>query len=223
MIQRARELYQRVRQFKDYKGDAELRYWRSRHQAEHGSLSYDHYMWFYTGEFGLVPDDYDGKRVLDIGCGPRGSLEWATTARERIGLDPLVDQYRQLGIDSHAMTYVSSGAETIPFDDGHFDIVTTFNSLDHVDDVPAAIQEMTRVARPGGIGLVIVEVNHPATATEPHTLPWNLFDQFCGWTVEQEKRTAINADHNVYGSFREGARWIDGPGILGGRLRRTVS
>lgn len=223
MLQKAKGLYYRLKIGGDSKGDAEMRYWRGRHQAESGVLAHDHYAWFYTGEFGLTLDDYAGKRVLDIGCGPRGSLEWATGAAERVGLDPLAEDYRSLGIDRHAMTYVESGAETIPFPDGYFDIVATFNSLDHVDNVAAAIREITRVSKTTGIALVIVEVNHPATPTEPHSLPWELFDQFTGWAVEREKRTAISSDHDVYGSFRHGSQWTGGPGILGGRLRRVAT
>jgi ubiquinone/menaquinone biosynthesis C-methylase UbiE len=151
------------------KPDEELAYWRERRRIE-GTLSNRHYEELYTEQFGLARADYAGKRVLDIGCGPRGSLEWACEARERIGLDPLVSRYRDLGIDTHAMTYVESGAEAIPFADGHFDIVASLNSLDHVDDVDAAIGEMTRVTRSGGVGLLIVEVNGAPTPTEPHTL-----------------------------------------------------
>jgi SAM-dependent methyltransferase len=109
-------------------------------QACRGDSS-DHYAWFYTREFGLTQQDDVGKRVLDIGCGPRGSLKWAEGATDRIGVDPLVEGCRTPRIDEHAMRYVASGAESIPFPDGHFEIVATFNSLDHVDNVDAAIRE----------------------------------------------------------------------------------
>lgn len=220
MLEQAKKLHYRISPARRSKGEMEMRYWRKRQRVE-GTLGHDHYAWLYTGEFGLTLNDYVGKRVLDIGCGPRGSLEWADGATERVGLDPLVEDYRALGIDQHAMNYVASGAENIPFPDGHFDLVATFNSLDHVDDVDATIREITRVTRRGGIGLVIVEVNHPATPTEPHTLPWELFDRFAGWTIETEKRTAIHPDHDVYQSYRVGTPWTDGPGILGGLLRHS--
>lgn len=70
-------------------------------------------------------------------------------ASERVGLDPLVDGYRALGIGQHKMTYVKGGSEKIPFPDGHFDIVTSFNSLDHVDNLDATVAEITRVTAPG--------------------------------------------------------------------------
>ena len=151
------------------KSDAELAYWQER-KAEEGTLQASHYERFYTGHFELAREFFAGKRLLDIGCGPRGSLEWADMAAERVGLDPLVDNYRHLGIDRHAMSYVSAGAEAMPFADGHFDVVSAFNALDHVDDLDAVIAEITRVTRTGGSLLLIVEIGHAPTPTEPQTL-----------------------------------------------------
>ena len=202
------------------KGQAELAFWRGRQEAE-GVLRHGHYERFYTTQFELTRDDYAGKRVLDIGCGPRGSLEWADTALERVGLDPLVNRYRDLGIDQHQTTYVEAGAEAIPFPDGHFDIAAAFNALDHVDDADAAIAELTRVTRAGGIGLVIVEVNHEPTPTEPQSLEWDILDRFTGWEVVMERRTGIDARHDVYGSWqRQEPSNVDRPGIVGARLRK---
>jgi hypothetical protein len=201
------------------KGDAEFSYWLSRQQAE-GSLSNRHYERVYTTSFGLERRDFAGRRVLDIGCGPRGSLEWAAEASERVGLDPLVERYRKLGIDAHRMTYVESGAEHIPFPDGHFDIVAALNSLDHVDDVDSAIREMTRVTRPGGLGLLLVEMDHAPTATEPHSLDWDLLNRFSAWEVVDARRVALDDAHDVHGSWLRGEPWQSGSGLLGARLRR---
>lgn len=56
----------------------------------------------------MALEELAGRRVLDVGCGPRGSLEWADRARVRVGLDPLVDAYRELGVADHAMGYVAA-------------------------------------------------------------------------------------------------------------------
>jgi SAM-dependent methyltransferase len=206
---------------RETKAEAELAYWRGQEDRE-GRLRNDHYEPFYTEAFGLTKADYAGKRVLDVGCGPRGTLEWADGAVERVGLDPLVPQYAELGIDRHAMSYVAAGAESIPFADGHFDIVTTFNALDHVDDVDAAIAEITRVAAPGGLLLLLVEVNHAPTTTEPHELGWDLLERFRGWEVVEHDRTGVLPDHNVYRSWMQRVPWESGPGILGAKLERAV-
>jgi SAM-dependent methyltransferase len=101
----------------------------------------------FTDLVGLDAGFYRGKAVLDIGCGPRGSLEWADEASRRVGLDPLADDYRELGTDAHAMDYVAAGSEAMPFGDGEFDVVATINSLDHVDDLGRTVAEIKRVTR----------------------------------------------------------------------------
>lgn len=160
----------------DTKGAYEYAYWKSRHLEER-TLSNGFYESMFTAGVGLDADAYAGKRILDVGCGPRGSLEWCSQAVERVGLDTLVDKYRKLGIDEHAMDYVASGAEHIPFGDGHFDIVTSYNSLDHVVDVDDALAEMTRVLASGGMLVIVVDIHRRPTVAEPHTIPWTLGEQ----------------------------------------------
>jgi len=203
------------------KDAAELAYWRER-AAQEGTLGHDHYERVFTDHFELTPAFFAGKRVLDVGCGPRGSLEWADGAAERVGLDPLVDRYRELGIDRHAMRYVSAPAEHMPLPDASFDIVATLNSLDHVDDIDGAVAEITRVAAPGATWLLTVEVGHVPTATEPHALEWNVVEEFAGWQVEWSARNGLRGDHDIYASIDEGLAYVSGPGLLRARLRRGV-
>jgi len=185
------------------KGEHELKYWRKRQQAE-GTLGNDHFTYFYTEHFGLSFADYQGKRVLDIGCGPRGSLEWASMAAERVGLDPLADEYKQLGADQHAMTYVASPAEQIPFADGHFDVVCSFNSLDHVDDLDRTIAEIIRVVAPGGRFLLISDLNHEPTACEPISFGFEIVDRFAPPLTLVERRDFAKSEPGVYQSIRAG-------------------
>lgn len=152
-----------------WKEKHELSYWQHKKKTE-GTLSNDHYEHFYTRHFGIEKDDYKGKVIMDLGCGPRGSLEWATTAARTIGVDPLANAYLELGAREHRMEYIAAPAEKIPLKDGECDAVFSFNSLDHVEDVERVIGEIKRVTRPGGIFLLLVEVNHPPTDTEPHRL-----------------------------------------------------
>jgi ubiquinone/menaquinone biosynthesis C-methylase UbiE len=160
-----------------YKEKHELSFWRKR-LAEEGTLTNSHYEAFYTKAFNLTTEFYRGKKVLDIGCGPRGSLEWADMASERIGLDPLVNAYKSLGIDRHKMKYVNGAAEKIPSDDNYFDIVTSFNNLDHVHDLDKSISEIIRVIKPGGHFLLCTDLNHAPTATEPVSFSWDIVKRF---------------------------------------------
>lgn len=187
-----------------YKNEEELAYWRSRYREEGGSLGHSHYEHYYTSFFKLSRGDYIGKRVLDIGCGPRGSLEWIAAEAECVGLDPIADSYRALGTERHRMKYVNAGAEKIPFPDGHFDMVTSFNNLDHVDDPERAVAEIKRVTAPGGVFLLITEVEHAPTPAEPHSLPRTIARHFePEFEVVLEGTYALSHPHGIYDSLRE--------------------
>jgi ubiquinone/menaquinone biosynthesis C-methylase UbiE len=196
------------------KEEAEFLYWRRRRRG--GPLGNHHYERYFTDLFALDRAFFDGKRILDVGCGPRGSLEWAGMASERVGVDPLAHRYRRLGTDEHRMSYVRAGAESLPFPDGSFDVVSSFNSLDHVDDVDRAIAEIVRVADPAGTILLITEVDRPATLTEPQEFGADVLSRFAGWRVEHERRVRMTGE--IYASLDEGHPPDGGPAVLAARL-----
>lgn len=206
---------------------SELEYWRERRRTQ-GPLEAGspHYTWFFCEFFDRTPEDYRGKRILDIGCGPRGSLEWADPAAERVGLDPLADEYVRLHERPQKMSYVAGNAEAIPFPDGHFDVVSSFNSLDHVDDLAAAIEEISRVTAHGGDLLLLCDVGHEPTPTEPQAFGWEIMDRFAAdWEVVQRRDYERPTD-NMYDNVRSHDREFDHadtsprPGLLTARLRR---
>jgi SAM-dependent methyltransferase len=187
----------------------EIEYWKSRLAIE-GKLSNERYLQSYTSTFDIEPSFYAGKRILDIGCGPRGSLEWADMAAERVGLDTLVPEYLKMGADRHKMTYVAAPSDAIPFPAEHFDVVCAFNSLDHVEDLEGTIAEIKRVVRPGGLFLLIVEVNHRPTASEPIDLPWSISGAFIDvFNLLMEKRYEIGKHHDIYGQISLDDRYND--------------
>lgn len=170
-------LLERVGLAKRAKHLYEATYWRRRAAVE-GQLNNDQYHMIYTAYLGLDDSFYAGKKILDIGCGPRGSLEWADMAAERVGLDPLVPVYREMGIDKHKMRYVDAPSEKIPFPDDYFDVILALNSFDHVDNLEQTISEISRVTALDGCFVLMVEVNHEATIAEPHQLNWGIVKQF---------------------------------------------
>jgi len=205
----------------------ELRYWRlvtrpirdDRAKLEHER---SHYEQFFTGFFGLTRSDYLGKRLLDVGCGPCGSLEWADMAAKRVGIDPLAEEYKKLANDRQKMTYCAAPSEAIPYPDGYFHCVSCFNSLDHVDDVDATIREIKRVTAPGGRVLLIVEIGHEPTPTEPHDLDESVIEKFAPQFEAISVRTyGVRADHNLYASLLDDVPYEPGgAGIFCARLER---
>lgn len=167
-----------------------MAYWRWT-SFRQGKLKNGHYQFFFTEYFGLPVAYYNRKVVLDLGCGPRGSLEWAHNVKRRIGLDPLANAYKRFGTEKHQMEYVHSEAERMPFPDESVDVISSFNSLDHVRDVTAALAEIRRVLKPGGDFLLVVDIHRLPTLTEPQTLSWDFLEtHFPDWKIVSERQLA---------------------------------
>lgn len=188
--------------FRIYREANELTYWKSRKAVE-GTLSNKHYEQFYTSHFGLSLDFYSGKRVLDIGCGPRGSLEWADMSLKRIGLDPLAKEYLKLGAAGHKMRYVAGAAESIPFPDRVFDIVCAFNSLHRVANLKLTVTEIVRVMNPGGLFLLLSEVNNDPTVCDPIEFPWYFVQSFSPYFDLLQERHFEKKAGGMYESILE--------------------
>lgn len=154
-----------------------LAYWEEQYQRE-GTLLNSWFEHFHTQHFDIPKGFYRDKKLLDIGCGPRGSLEWAEHAAIRVGVDPLAQGYTTFGTTAHEMKYVAGRAERLPFTSDSFDVVLALNSLDHVDDLNRSISEIKRVVVPGGLVLIIADVHEHPTEREPSAFSWDLVDEF---------------------------------------------
>lgn len=213
----------------------ELRYWRDYYRAIDDASDGDrgdtlaheraHYRHFYTDFFELGANDYRDKRLLDIGCGPVGSLEWADMTRLRLGLDPLAHAYRGLDAQAQKMAYVAAASEAIPAATASFDIVASFNSLDHVADIGRTAGEIGRVTAPGGHFLLITEIDHLPTPTEPHRLTEAVCDFFeTDFETRSRRLFGVRDDHNLYGSLFDRIAYRPGEsGLLCAHFTRRAS
>ena len=200
----------------------ELLFWKMHLRKTEGRFHNGHYEVLFTRLFGIDKAHYAGKRILDVGCGPLGSLEWADAAAERVGVDVLANEYLVLNKGRHRMRYVAAGSEEMPFEDGHFDTVSMFNALDHVSSIERTVTELVRVLKPGGDLLILVEIGHPPTITEPHRIDETIVDAFPGCDVVSRAVFMLGPDHNVFtgalnGTLRANPRE---PGVLCIRLRK---
>jgi ubiquinone/menaquinone biosynthesis C-methylase UbiE len=124
-----------------------------------------------------------GGTALDVGCGTGEEVRtMAATAGAAVGVDAsrtfVEEASRRTGPEYEAR-FEQARAEELPFEDASFDGVRTERTLQHVDDLAAALAEMCRVAKPGA-RIVALEPDWdtlvidagPLTSTRAVTRAW---------------------------------------------------
>jgi SAM-dependent methyltransferase len=106
-----------------------------------------------------------GGRRLEIGPGLRPRLPIAGTIFADASR-PAVDRLGRAGGEA-----LVSDAASLPFGAARFDLVATFDLVEHHPDDGAVVAEIARVLSPGGCWLVAVPL---------HARAWSEFDEFVG-------------------------------------------
>jgi demethylmenaquinone methyltransferase/2-methoxy-6-polyprenyl-1,4-benzoquinol methylase len=97
-------------------------------------------------------------RVLDLGAGT-GAANREFGARRVVSLDPSAPM---LGLNPQRRRVAGYG-ERLPFADGSFDAVFSAYVFRNLESIPAALEEIHRVLRPGGAAAV-VDLSRPPAA-----------------------------------------------------------
>ena len=113
----------------------------------------------------------NGGRILDVATSHGGFLKLLTDSftdyNEAVGIDMADDRIeiarRDAGPD---LDFRVMNAESIEFDDGHFDTVAIRHSLHHLNNVDTVLAEMKRVLKPGGLFIVCEVFQCPETLKE---------------------------------------------------------
>lgn len=111
---------------------------------------HDSYWLFHRDQFlELVPPP--GRRTLDLGCGEgRLSRDLKALGHDVVAVDlssAMLAAAKEA--DAELETHLADAAD-LPFDDGSFDLVVAFMSLQDMNDIDGAIGEAARVLDTGG-------------------------------------------------------------------------
>lgn len=106
----------------------------------------------------LLPELRVGQRLLDVGCGPgsitRGFAQRLGDSGHVTAVDTSQEVLQQAELatkDLGNVTVQQASTYELPFDDASFDIAYAHQVLQHLSDPVRALQEMSRVVRPGGL------------------------------------------------------------------------
>jgi len=122
-----------------------------------------------------------GARVLDLGCGG-GHAAFAVAPHvgavvaydlSRDMLDAVAGEATRRGLDN--ITTRQGAVETLPFDDGAFDLVMTRFSMHHWSDLAAALREARRVLKGNGRAVFMDTVSPGKPALDTFLQAFELF------------------------------------------------
>jgi SAM-dependent methyltransferase len=105
-----------------------------------------------------------GGTALDLGCGPRDQF----APLNFLGFD-----YVGVDFDNPAADLLAD-AHSIPFSDASFDCVFSYAVLEHLHNPFIAIQEISRVLKPGGWFIGTVSQGEPFHSSYFHHTPWGM-------------------------------------------------
>ncbi|GAA4853883.1 class I SAM-dependent methyltransferase [Saccharopolyspora rosea] len=105
----------------------------------------------------LIPHLRPDTELLDIGCGPGTiTLDFAELAGRVVGVDNVAEPLEiaragaaERGLDD--VEFAEADVYALPHADDSFDVVHAHQVLQHLTDPVAALREMRRVCRPGGL------------------------------------------------------------------------
>jgi SAM-dependent methyltransferase len=101
-----------------------------------------------------------GKHVLDVGCGTGYGCALLASAGEAAschGIDlaeDAVTNARERYGEQERLEFSRADAAALPFEDSSVDVVTCFETIEHVADPAAVVREGARVLRAGGLFVV---------------------------------------------------------------------
>lgn len=144
---------------------------------------------FHIATYDYVRELVRGKDVLDFGCGTGyGTARLGDHCAKIVGIDisgeaieHAVGKYRRDNLTFLKIAPVEE--RPLPFHDESFDVVLSFQVIEHVRDVTAYLTEIRRVLRPGG--LLVVATPDRSSRLLPLQKPWNM------WHLREYSESAL--------------------------------
>jgi SAM-dependent methyltransferase len=118
-----------------------------------------------------------GEFVVDVGCGRGTMFEGEIDASRSV---VRVDSHLWAEWSDRPGMYVCALADALPFRDGVFDLVGSFDVLEHLQHDEAALREQARVAKAGG---------HVVAAVPADRRLWSAHDEVVGHQRRYDRET----------------------------------
>jgi len=109
--------------------------------------------------YSLIPVPLKSKAVLDVACGSGHDAEYYSSQGAKVyGMD-ISQKEIEMANKKGCGTFVVGNMNSLPYESNSFDVVTSMYALQASNNVPKALEEMIRVAKPGAI--IQIATKHP--------------------------------------------------------------
>lgn len=142
----------------------------------------------------LADEDLRGRSVLDVGCGTGWFSQRAIERGAAVTACDIGPRLLSLTRERCGATPVAADACSLPFPAGTFDVVISSECIEHTLDPIAAIREIHRVTRAGGLLLITVpnQLWHFA-ATFANAFGLRPYDGYENWIRWREMRRVLGS------------------------------
>ncbi|HEY6509262.1 MAG TPA: class I SAM-dependent methyltransferase [Vicinamibacterales bacterium] len=147
----------------------------------------------------LRAENLAGRTLLDVGCGTGWFSAAAARRAARVTSLDVGMRLLELTRARCASRPVAGDACALPFPDGAFDLVVSSECIEHTVAPLAAVREIRRVVRPGGLFLITVPNRvwrFAATVANGLGLrPYDGYENWVGWG--EMRRTLADLDSSI--------------------------
>jgi len=171
--------------------------------SEEGKIRYEHFH-----RYALSLAFAKGKSVLDIasgeGYGP-AVMSSAASSVTGVDLDFESVQHATRRYAHPGLNFVVGSCDLVPLPDAHFDVITSFETIEHHDKHDEMLAEILRLLKPGGT-LVISSPNRTIYSDKPgYTNPFHVkeldYDEFDALLRSRFKYVRLYGQRMAAGSF----------------------
>ena len=159
-----------------------------------------------------------GKRVLDAASGEGyGTAMLAAAGADVVGVEIDAETVAAARLRYPGVEFVEGDVGKLPFPDHHFDVITSFETLEHIPEPQTCLEEFRRVLKPGGVLIISTPdktiYNQHLAEPNPYHLHEMEREEFRRNLLQRFKNIALYGQRVVFGSLLVSAS--------GGRLDTT--
>lgn len=179
------------------------------HGAGDDQLWYEH-----AHRYALAVGMAAGRRVVDVGCGEGYGAAWiATGAASTLGIDiePAAIDHAAKHYRSENLSFAVGDARHLDLPDACADLVTCFETIEHVSEPAKVLDELARILAPGGV----VIISTPDAVESDGTNPFHLHELTAAELTDELERRFTH--RMMFGQRVSAAShmWaLDGPEVL---------